>query len=628
MSQVGNYINLVTIRFLFPLNLLSTVISCVWELDEGIQRNGVCESDEEKVPDHDEKLTGHCKQVPGKDHPCENATDGDRVALNTESEIETPCLMFIRGPRIILKPQNLLSSRYLLCSPSTVLGIQFSCPPGTKFQQRSLVCDHENNVQCGEIHLEEVEEVEPRRKREKKGNPASWNSQTLSSPSKQNEYELNSLRDDKQEQAIKQNSAPKPSKKRPRKENTPDAISGGRYSATKGQKETKDSKRGRTANSSRIPHSFSIESKAAKKIRPRKQNHRARERLRKRPLRDGSVETNEIYQSLRSRKEKQSNFWAIKERAEPRVELNKVEDSETDARVGGGVEDAGLSANLKAIITSPDSISATPPTPTSSLPPKVKPTSNGRRSQKTKAAQTHRAKKYLSTETTLSPKTKIQSPSGAAKAKRLSVKQPTQLVAALGSGSPYKEDPVHRLKPKSLKKLSGSLLSEVWKDERGGGGGGGQLKGGKKGEKMEIVILAEQERTRKKGGGGLRPSAGTRTISKTTSSQQTTNSHFDVTTPGEVFNAQKSALTAKSREIDEETSRVVAKLISQSGRGLEERSRGRHSLHRTTSTPHPYQYNHPPTSSTQTSYIPYSPYTPEPDLAISRRAAQQQEDRR
>merc|ERR1719356_193808 len=68
--------------------------------------------------------------------------------------------------------------RYLLCSPSTVLGIQFSCPPGTKFQQRSLVCDHENNVQCGEIDLEDEEEVleveeeeveeEPRRKREKK----------------------------------------------------------------------------------------------------------------------------------------------------------------------------------------------------------------------------------------------------------------------------------------------------------------------------------------------------------------------------------------------------------------------------------------------------------------------------
>ena len=133
---------------------------------------------------------------------------------------------------------------------------------------------------------------------------------------------------------------------------------------------------------------------------------------------------------------------------------------------------------------------------------------------------------------------------------------------------------------------------------------------------MEIVILAEQERNRKKGGGGLRPSVGTRTISKTTSGQQTTNKHFDVATPGKVFNAPKSVLTGKTREIDKETSRVVAKLISQSGRGLEERSRGRHSLHRTTSTPQPYQYNHPPTSSTQTSYIPYIPYKPEPDLTI------------
>ena len=289
--------------------------------------------------------------------------------------------MFIKDPRIIAKTQNinLMSSRYLLCSPSTVLGIQFSCPPGTKFQQRSLVCDHENNVQCGEIDLEEeeVEEEEPRRKREKKGNPASWNSQTLSSPSKQNEYELNSLWDDKQEQAIKQTSASKQAKKQPRKEKKPKGVSG-RYPATKGQRETEDSKRGRTANS------FSTESKAAKKLRPGKQNHRARERLRKTPLRDGSVETNEIYQRARSWKEKQSNFWEIKEPTEGRVEENKVEDGETDARVGGGVEDAGLSASLKAIITSPDSPSATPPTPTSSLPPKVKPTSNGKRSQKTK----------------------------------------------------------------------------------------------------------------------------------------------------------------------------------------------------------------------------------------------------
>ena len=386
----------------------------------------------------------------------------------------------------------------------------------------------------------------------------------------------------------------------------------------KGQKETEYSKRGRTANNSRIPPSFSTESKTAEKLRPGKQNHRARERLRKRPLRDGSVETNEISHngSLRSRKEKQSNFWAGKDRAEGRVEEKEVEAGETDARVGGGVEDAELSASLKAIITSPDSSpSATPPTPTSSLPPKVKPASNGKRSQKAKAKQTHRANEYLPSKTTLSPKTKSQFSSDAAKSKRPSVKQPTQLVAALGSGSPSREDPVHRLKPKSLKKLSGSLLSEVWKDERGGGG---QLKGGKKGEKREIGILAEQERNRKKGGGGLRPTGGTRTISKTTSDQQTTNKHFGVTTPGEVFIAPKSALTGKSREIDEETSRVVAKLISQSGRGLEERSRGRHSLHRTTSTPHPYQYNHPPTSSTQTSYIPYIPYTPEPDPAFFR----------
>ena len=62
----------------------------------------MCESDEERVPDHDEKLTGHCKQGLGKDHPCENATDGDRAALNSESEIETPCLLAPSGALIAI----------------------------------------------------------------------------------------------------------------------------------------------------------------------------------------------------------------------------------------------------------------------------------------------------------------------------------------------------------------------------------------------------------------------------------------------------------------------------------------------------------------------------------------------
>ena len=80
----------------------------------------------------------------------------------------------------------------------------------------------------------EVEEEEPRRKREKKGNPASWNSQTLSSPSKQNEYELNSLWDGKQEQAIKQTAASKQATKQPRKEKKPKGVDG-RYSAGSNQ---------------------------------------------------------------------------------------------------------------------------------------------------------------------------------------------------------------------------------------------------------------------------------------------------------------------------------------------------------------------------------------------------------
>jgi hypothetical protein len=40
---------------------------------------------------------------------------------------------------------------YLLCMGTSMSrGIMFSCPTGTKFQQRTLVCDHAYAVNCGE----------------------------------------------------------------------------------------------------------------------------------------------------------------------------------------------------------------------------------------------------------------------------------------------------------------------------------------------------------------------------------------------------------------------------------------------------------------------------------------------
>ena len=40
---------------------------------------------------------------------------------------------------------------YILCYSNTYTkGIMFNCPPGTRFEQKTLVCHHENAVTCGD----------------------------------------------------------------------------------------------------------------------------------------------------------------------------------------------------------------------------------------------------------------------------------------------------------------------------------------------------------------------------------------------------------------------------------------------------------------------------------------------
>jgi len=147
----------------------------------------------------------------------------------------------------------------------------------------------------------------------------------------------------------------------------------------------------------------------------------------------------------------------------------------------------------------------------------VKPTSNTKRTQKAKVTKAPTIKstypenllpsKTTSNSPPTTPKTNPPSSKAPVKSSPLTYLQPP------ASAAPSKEDFVHRLKRKSLKKLRASLLSQVWKDERSVGG---QLKPSKKGERREIGILAEDDdRNRKKKGGGEQLS-GTRPISKTT----------------------------------------------------------------------------------------------------------------
>ena len=544
-----------------------------------------------------------------------------------------------------------------MCSPSTVLGVSFSCPPGTRFQQRSLVCDHENNVQCGdeeeeeEEKGEEVQELEaPRRKREKKGKP------TNSGSPKQRENRYGSSWSGKKKVGSQQLFGSKhadlwpPSisltTQRVTTSLSPQKLTGGlnrktpakavisKSGSNPDERKEKDAidERGRSVkdlerNNIRFP-SFSepthykkpLQKGNSKKLKQKEYNAN----LRITSKNAQPIETNSAAHSkpdVRKKKKHSGNYWGASEGQKDEIVKNEVGG---DASVGLG---GGGGARVRAIITLQDSPSATPPTPTSSTPPTVKPTSNIKRSQKAKVTQAPTAKNTYpgkpARTTSNSPPTTLKTnlPSSKPVKSRQDPDVKLNHLQPAASPAPSKEDFVHRLKRKSLKKLRASLLSQVWKDERRGGEG--QLKPTKKGERREIGILVEDDdRNRKKDGGGGPLQSGTKPISKT-SNGQTNNRSRDTGTSEEVAKAHppppqasNAVSTDKSRGIDEATSRVVAKLISQAGRGLEARSKGRHSLHRTTTTPHPYPPPPPPSSTTQIPYIPYIPYTPKPALAL------------
>ena len=482
-----------------------------------------------------------------------------------------------------------------MCSPSTVLGVRFSCPPGTRFQQRSLVCDHENNVQCGE-EVEEVEEVEePRRKREKKGKLADFTETPL--------HKLTGGLIGKTPVKDVTRSGVSPKERSPVSFREEKKIIGERSQSAKDLP-------GKEKLASRFP-SFSrsgpyepLQKRNSKKLKKRE---KYAAKLKRKEL-IGINATTYLETDARRKKHSRGNYRGDSERKRKVKDGFEKNEGEEEASKGGGRVGGleGERARLRAIITLQDIPSATPPTPTSSMPTKKKINSSTTRSPKAEVTIKSTYRENAKTDSTSCPHD-IASPPSISKtslpSSKVKIIQPSVKLTHPQPASPSKEDFVHRLKQKSLKKLRASLLSQVWKDERSGGG---QLKPGKRGEKREIGILVEaDERNRKKGRAGTKP------ISKT--SGQQTNKLFKITgTPESAANMAPASNPDKSREFDEETNRVVAKLISQSGRGLEARSKGRHSLHRTTTTPHPYPP--PPSATTQVPYIPYAPEPSPPTL--------------